>query len=270
MTLCNMSIEGGARVGYVNPDDTTFAYLKGRPFAPKGEAWDQAVTRWRTLPTDEDAKFDRSLTLDAGELVPMITYGTNPGMGMPITERVPDPDRLSDPSQKLALQKALTAHHDVLEAWWYVAREDFAQLRDGKKMPEVRHELLTSIKDKLIPLDVLDENIRVVVTFLGPSAELAGAVEQCGNARHGKRAKQGELQGLLEPCQRALVIALLVGVYTPVFGVVRRFAGVLSLAQASQLLRRGSGGNRWRHVHVAVRDAHAPWRRLPEGWLRRG
>ncbi len=108
MTICNMSIEGGARAGLIAPDATTFEYLAGRESAPQGEAWEKAVARWKQLPTDEGAAFDKSITLDAGALVPMITYGTNPGMGMPITAHVPDPDRISDPSQKLALAKALT------------------------------------------------------------------------------------------------------------------------------------------------------------------
>jgi 3-isopropylmalate/(R)-2-methylmalate dehydratase large subunit len=108
MTICNMSIEGGARAGMVAPDDTTYAYMAGRPYTPKGEAWDNAVASWRTLPTDEGAAFDNQVELDADALVPMITYGTNPGMGMAITDRVPDPDRLGDVSQKLALDKALT------------------------------------------------------------------------------------------------------------------------------------------------------------------
>ncbi len=107
MTICNMSIEGGARAGLVAPDDTTFDYLAGREFAPQGAAWDQAVARWRTLQTDEGAAYDNSLVLDASQLEPMITYGTNPGMGMGITERIPDPDRLSDPDQKTTLDKAL-------------------------------------------------------------------------------------------------------------------------------------------------------------------
>ncbi len=107
MTICNMSIEGGARAGMIAPDDTTFEYIKGRPRAPKGEAWDKAVAYWRTLPTDEGAVFDAEVVLNADELVPMITYGTNPGMGMAITATVPDPDKLSDVSQKLALDKAL-------------------------------------------------------------------------------------------------------------------------------------------------------------------
>jgi len=107
MTICNMSIEGGARAGMVAPDDTTFEYVAGRPYAPKGEAWEEAVASWRQLPSDEDAQFDAEVTLNADELIPMITYGTNPGMGMPITANVPDPDRESDVSKKIALDKAL-------------------------------------------------------------------------------------------------------------------------------------------------------------------
>ena len=90
MTLCNMSIEAGARAGMVAPDDTTFAYLKGRPQAPHGEAWDRAVADWRTLRTDPGATFDRTVQLDAGAIEPMITYGTNPGMVAPISGCVPE------------------------------------------------------------------------------------------------------------------------------------------------------------------------------------
>jgi 3-isopropylmalate/(R)-2-methylmalate dehydratase large subunit len=91
MTICNMSIEGGARAGMVAPDETTFDYVYGRPHAPKGDAWEKAVAEWRKLPSDEGAVYDAEVTLNADELVPMITYGTNPGMGMPINGRVPDP-----------------------------------------------------------------------------------------------------------------------------------------------------------------------------------
>jgi 3-isopropylmalate/(R)-2-methylmalate dehydratase large subunit len=107
MTICNMSIEGGARAGMVAPDDATFEYVAGREFAPQGEAWERAVADWRNLPTDEGATFDTEITLDAGALEPMITYGTNPGMGMKITDRVPDPADVKDANQKLALEKAL-------------------------------------------------------------------------------------------------------------------------------------------------------------------
>src|SRR4051794_11335784 len=85
MTICNMSIEGGARAGLVAPDETTYEYLKGRPYAPKGAEWDKAVALWRQLPTDEGAKFDKSISIDASSLEPMITFGTNPGMGISIT-----------------------------------------------------------------------------------------------------------------------------------------------------------------------------------------
>ncbi|KXK24596.1 MAG: isopropylmalate isomerase large subunit [Chloroflexi bacterium OLB15] len=108
MTICNMSIEGGARAGMIAPDETTFNYVYGKPHAPKGADWDAAVAGWRNLPSDEGATFDSEVTLEADELVPMITYGTNPGMGMPITSSVPDPDRATDVSHKMALDKALT------------------------------------------------------------------------------------------------------------------------------------------------------------------
>jgi 3-isopropylmalate/(R)-2-methylmalate dehydratase large subunit len=107
MTICNMSIEGGARAGMIAPDDVTFEYLAGREFAPKEKEWDGALTQWRQLPTDEGATYDKVVRLDADTLEPMITYGTNPGMGMPITGRIPDPHDLTDAIQKAALEKAL-------------------------------------------------------------------------------------------------------------------------------------------------------------------
>ena len=107
MTICNMSIEGGARAGMIAPDEVTFEYLKGREFAPKGEEWDKAVSMWRALPTDEGATYDKSITLDASAIEPMITYGTNPGMGMKITDRIPTADSFTDASQKAAFEKAM-------------------------------------------------------------------------------------------------------------------------------------------------------------------
>jgi 3-isopropylmalate/(R)-2-methylmalate dehydratase large subunit len=107
MTVCNMSIEGGARAGLVAPDDTTFAYVNGRRHAPQGAGWDEAVARWRTLPSDPGATYDRSITLDAGALEPMITFGTNPGMGIPIGGRIPSPGDLADPAARRTLEKAL-------------------------------------------------------------------------------------------------------------------------------------------------------------------
>jgi 3-isopropylmalate/(R)-2-methylmalate dehydratase large subunit len=107
MTVCNMSIEGGARAGMIAPDDTTFQYVANRPHAPQGVAWDAAVARWKQLPTDEGATYDRSVTIDAEALEPMITYGTNPGMGVAIGAPVPEPSKLSDPMQRESVEKAL-------------------------------------------------------------------------------------------------------------------------------------------------------------------
>jgi 3-isopropylmalate/(R)-2-methylmalate dehydratase large subunit len=107
MTLCNMSIEAGARAGLVAPDEKTFAFLKGRPYAPKGPQWDQALAWWKTLPTDADAKFDKVVHLDAAKLVPQVTWGTNPGMVTGITGRVPDPAREGDPAKRTAIEGAL-------------------------------------------------------------------------------------------------------------------------------------------------------------------
>ncbi len=107
MTICNMSIEGGARAGLIAPDDTTFQYLHGRPNAPAGEAWDAAVESWRRLPSDDGAMYDKAITIDADTLEPMVTYGTNPGMGIPITSDVPSPDDQADPGQRRALERAL-------------------------------------------------------------------------------------------------------------------------------------------------------------------
>ena len=107
MTICNMSIEGGARAGLIAPDETTFEYIRGRKHAPQGADWDAAVEKWRTLKTDEGATYDATVTLDATDLRPMITYGTNPGMGMPIDGLIPAPTDFADPSQRAGLEKAL-------------------------------------------------------------------------------------------------------------------------------------------------------------------
>ena len=107
MTVCNMSIEAGARAGMIAPDDITFDYLAGREHAPAGAEWDQAIARWRTLASDPGATYDHTITLDASVLEPMITFGTNPGMGIGISGRVPDPASLADANQKAALDKAL-------------------------------------------------------------------------------------------------------------------------------------------------------------------
>jgi 3-isopropylmalate/(R)-2-methylmalate dehydratase large subunit len=107
MTVCNMSIEAGARAGMIAPDEKTFNYLHGRKFAPKGADWDAAVAAWRQLPTDEGATFDRIVRIDATTLQPFVTWGTNPEMVAPVTDRVPDPAGYADPADQQAVARAL-------------------------------------------------------------------------------------------------------------------------------------------------------------------
>lgn len=107
MTLCNMSIEAGARAGMVAPDETTFVYLAGREFSPQDEAWDNALVSWRDLPSDPGAAYDKSITLNVSNLEPMITYGTNPGMGLSISQAIPEPQNEPDLAKRAALEKAL-------------------------------------------------------------------------------------------------------------------------------------------------------------------
>jgi 3-isopropylmalate/(R)-2-methylmalate dehydratase large subunit len=108
MTLCNLSIEAGARCGMVAVDDKTIEYLKGRPLAPKGELWERAVAYWRTLRSDDNAKFDRVVTLAAAEIKPQVTWGTSPEMVLPVDARVPDPDKEKDPVRREGVERALT------------------------------------------------------------------------------------------------------------------------------------------------------------------
>ena len=121
MTICNMSIEAGARAGMVAPDETTFEYLKGRPHAPQGADWDAAVAYWKTLPTDNDAKFDAEVFLDANTLDPFVTWGTNPGQGVSLLDAVPNPEDISDPNEKAAALRAL----------------EYMDLRPGTKMKDI-------------------------------------------------------------------------------------------------------------------------------------
>jgi 3-isopropylmalate/(R)-2-methylmalate dehydratase large subunit len=107
MTIANMSIEAGARAGMIAPDDTTYEYLKGRPHAPQGADWDAAVEYWSSLPTDADASFDAEVVLDAGELTPFVTWGTNPGQGLPLSASVPDPAAIADDNERAAAERAL-------------------------------------------------------------------------------------------------------------------------------------------------------------------
>src|SRR6266568_5145050 len=107
MTVCNMTIEAGARAGMIAPDETTFEYLKGRAYAPSGTSWDEAVAAWRELRTDDDATFDHEVELDADTLTPFVTWGTNPGQGLPLSATVPDPELMADENDRVAATKAL-------------------------------------------------------------------------------------------------------------------------------------------------------------------
>ncbi|RYJ02905.1 MAG: 3-isopropylmalate dehydratase large subunit, partial [Actinomycetales bacterium] len=107
MTVCNMSIEWGAKAGLIAPDEVTFEYIQGRPHAPQGEQWDEAVAYWKSLLTDDDAHFDKVIHIDASEVTPFVTWGTNPGQGVPLSANVPNPEDFEDESERVAAENAL-------------------------------------------------------------------------------------------------------------------------------------------------------------------
>ncbi|MHA7281900.1 3-isopropylmalate dehydratase large subunit [Arthrobacter sp. TMS2-4] len=159
MTICNMSIEAGARAGMVAPDETTFAYLKGRPHAPEGADWDAAVTDWRELRTDDDAVFDAEVFLDANELEPFVTWGTNPGQGVSLSQAVPSPDDFADKNDKAACSRAL----------------EYMALQPGTAMKDIRVDTVflgsctnSRIEDLRIAADIIrgrqkDPAVRMMV-----------------------------------------------------------------------------------------------------------
>ena len=133
MTICNMSIEWGAKAGMIAPDETTYAYLKGRPHAPEGEDWDAAVEYWNTLRTDDDAVFDAEVDLDASELTLFVTWGTNPGQGVPLGASVPDPETFAEEADRTAAAKALE----------YMALQPGVKMRDvhvDTVLPRLLHQ----------------------------------------------------------------------------------------------------------------------------------
>jgi 3-isopropylmalate/(R)-2-methylmalate dehydratase large subunit len=166
LTICNMSIEAGARAGMISPDETTFAYLEGRPFAPKGEEWDRALAWWRTLPTDEGAPFDREVHLDAGEIAPMVTWGTSPEAALPITGRVPDPADAPDGERRAGMAQAL----------------DYMGLRPGTPLDEIAIDRVfigsctnSRIEDLRAAAAVLDGRRSVVPAMVVPGSGLVKA-----------------------------------------------------------------------------------------------
>jgi 3-isopropylmalate/(R)-2-methylmalate dehydratase large subunit len=145
MTVCNMSIEAGARAGMVAPDETTYAYLKGRPYAPKGAAWDRALAYWKTLPSDPDAVFDAEVALDATQLAPMVTWGNSPEDALPVTGTVPDPAKEKDPERKAYMERTLqymglapgTALTDIAVDQVFIGSCTNARLEDLRAAAEV-------------------------------------------------------------------------------------------------------------------------------------
>ncbi len=133
MTICNMSIEAGARAGVIAPDQTTFDYVEGRPHAPEGADWDEAVAYWKTLVTDEDATFDTEVDLDAADLEPFVTWGTNPGQGLPLSASVPNPEDFADENDRVAAANAL-------EYMGLDTRHAVARRRDRHRLPRLVHQ----------------------------------------------------------------------------------------------------------------------------------
>ena len=161
MTLANMSIEGGARAGLVAPDDTTFAYLKGRPMAPKGDEWDRAVAWWRSLATDAGACYDKSVTLQASEIAPSLTWGTSPEDVVPITGVVPEPDSFADPAKREAARRSLdymgltpgTAMQDVAIQHVFIGsctNSRIEDLRAAAAVADGRH-VATGVRAMVVP-----------------------------------------------------------------------------------------------------------------------
>ena len=159
MTMCNMSIEAGARAGMVAPDEITFEYIKGRQHAPKGEEWDKAVEYWKSLPTDEGAVFDKEIFINADELEPFVTWGTNPGQGIPLSHAVPSPDDFEDENDKVAAERAL----------------EYMDLKAGTPMKEIPVDVVflgsctnSRIEDLRAAADIvrgrtIAENVRMMV-----------------------------------------------------------------------------------------------------------
>ncbi|MDN5855224.1 MAG: 3-isopropylmalate dehydratase large subunit, partial [Actinomycetia bacterium] len=189
MTICNMSIEWGAKAGMIAPDETTFAYLEGRAHAPEGAEWNEAVAYWRGLATDPDAEFDREVTIDASTLTPFVTWGTNPGQGAPLGATVPSPDEFEDANERAAAERALE----------YMALEAGTPLRDVQidtvfigsctngRMEDLRtaagilegHQVSSSTRMLVVPgsarvrLQAEDEGLDIV--FKNAGAEWRGA-----------------------------------------------------------------------------------------------
>jgi 3-isopropylmalate/(R)-2-methylmalate dehydratase large subunit len=189
MTICNMSIEWGAKAGLIAPDETTFEYLRGRPHAPSGADWDAAVAYWRTLVSDPDAAFDKEVVIDAASVTPFVTWGTNPGQGVPLGGRVPDPDDISEESERTAAARALeymaltpgTAMRDIEVDTVFVGSCTNGRIEDLRAAAEVvaGRRVADSVRMLVVPgstrvrLQAEEEGLDVV--FKEAGAEWRGA-----------------------------------------------------------------------------------------------
>lgn len=191
MTICNMSIEAGARAGMIAPDETTFEYLKGRPHAPQGELWDQAVEYWKTLKTDDDAVFDAEVTLRAEDLEPFVTWGTNPGQGLPISASIPAPADFADATERAAAERALaymglepgTPIRDIPVDTVFIGSctngriEDLriaAEIMKGRKKADSIHRVLVVPASSRIRLQAEEEGLDRIFTEFGAEWRNAG------------------------------------------------------------------------------------------------
>ena len=213
LTVCNMSIEAGARAGLVAPDDVTFAYLEGKPHAPSGADWEAALDYWRSLPGDQDAVFDREVTLDAGTLTPYVTWGTNPGQALPLAASVPDPDAFTDQDQRAAAERALTymdltpgtALRDIAVDTVFVGSCTNGRLEDLRAAAEVLRgrQVAPSVRMLVVPgsmqvrAQAEAEGLDAVFTAAGAQWRAAGLLHvpghEPGQARP-RRAQRVDLQ----------------------------------------------------------------------------
>jgi 3-isopropylmalate/(R)-2-methylmalate dehydratase large subunit len=241
MTVCNLSIEMGARGGMIAPDETTFAYLKGKPLSLKGEAWDKAVTYWKTLKTEKDATFDKELTFNASDIEPMITYGTNPGMGMGISKHIPDASKVEGGISSYKKSLDYMGYHEndamigkkvdyvFLGSCTNGRIEDFrafASIVKGKKKAENitawlvpgSHEVEAKIKEEGI-LDIITE-AGFTLRQPGCSACLAMNDDKIPAGKYAVSTSNRNFEGRQGPGSRTLLASPLVAAAAAVTGVV--------------------------------------------------
>jgi len=264
MTVCNMSIEWGAKAGLIAPDQTTFDYLEGRPEAPRGADWGAAVEHWRTLATDDDATFDEEIALDAGVMTPFVTWGTNPGQGVPLSAHVPDPSGLADEGDKVAGQKALeymglsagTPMRDIAVDTVFVGSCTNGRIEDLRAAAAVikGRQVADQIRLLVVPgsvrvrLQAEDEGLDVVFKEAGGEWRGAGCSmclgmnpDQLGPGERSASTSNRNFEGRQGKGGRTHLVSPLVAAATAVTGRLTSPADLAPLAAAS-LERAETGG----------------------------